>query len=217
MVAKSHDARPRSPTLAEIRAAAARLAPYALRTPLLRLEVPGTAGEIYLKLENLQPIGAYKVRSMGNVLLQEDRDRFGGGAYTASSGNAGLALAWVAQQLGIAARVYAPEGSPVGKLAAIRRYGAEVCLLQRDIWWRIIQHRGHPSEPGVYVIAVRDNRALAGNATIGLEIVEQLPDVATILVPFGGGGVACGILPPRCVRSNRRSASSPRNALRQHR
>lgn len=106
---------------------------------------------------------------------------------------------------------------PAGKLAAIRRYGAEVCLLQHDTWWRIIQHRGHPSEPGVYVDAVRDNRALAGNATIGLEIVEQLPDVATILVPFGGGGVACGILPPRCVRSNRRSASSPRNALRQHR
>ncbi|MDT8319093.1 MAG: pyridoxal-phosphate dependent enzyme [Xanthomonadales bacterium] len=184
---------PGAPALYDVRAAAKRLAPYIIRTPLVRLNLAGDFGEIYLKLENLQPIGAYKVRSMGNVMLSADPETLRNGVYTASSGNAGLAMAWMARHLGVAARVYAPQGSPAAKLDAIEGFGAEICLLDADEWWQIIENRGHSMDPGVYVDAVRDELALAGNATIGLEIIEQLPDVETVIVPFGGGGVICGI------------------------
>jgi len=182
-----------APALDQVRAAAELLAPHILRTPLVRLNKFDGAGRIYLKLENLQPIGAYKVRSMGNILLTAGEEALGKGAYTASSGNAGLGLAWMAQKLGIDATVYAPKSSPAAKLDAIRHFGARVHLLSADDWWEIIQSRGHPTDPGMYADAVRDTAALAGNATIGLEICEQLEDVSNIVIPFGGGGVACGI------------------------
>jgi threonine dehydratase len=102
------DTQPTAPSLPEIRAAANLLAAYIIRTPLLRLNTAAAAGEIYLKLENLQLIGAYKIRSMGNILLSADPYDLRNGVYTASSGNAGLGLAWMAQKMDIAARVYAP-------------------------------------------------------------------------------------------------------------
>ena len=184
---------PLVPTLSEIRSAASLLAPYIIRTPLLRFNFHDSATEIYLKLENLQPIGVYKVRSMGNAVLTADKDTLRNGVYTASSGNAGLGLAWIAQKIGVAARVYAPASGPAGKLDAIRKFGAHIDILSDDQWWQIIENSGHPTDPGLYVDAVRSPAALAGNGTIGLEIIEQLPDVDTIIIPFGGGGVACGI------------------------
>ncbi|MCK5365950.1 MAG: pyridoxal-phosphate dependent enzyme, partial [Gammaproteobacteria bacterium] len=182
-----------APTLNEIRAAASLLAPYVIRTPLLRLNIDDGPNEIYLKLENLQPIGVFKVRSMGNAMLTADKHALRNGAYTASSGNAGLGLAWIAQQLGVAATVYAPHTGPSGKLEGVRNFGADVHLLGDDQWWKIIKNSGHPTDPGWYVDAVRSPAAMAGNGTIGLEIIEQLPDVDTVIVPFGGGGVACGV------------------------
>jgi len=187
------DAIPTAPTLHEVRAAETLLAPYIIRTPLLRLNLLDGSNEIYLKLENLQPIGVFKVRSMGNAMLTADKDVLRNGAYTASSGNAGLGLAWMADKLGIPARVYAPDTAPTGKLEAMRSFGARVHLLSDDQWWQVIENSGHPTDPGFYVDAVRSPSALAGNGTIGLEIIEQLPDVDTVIVPFGGGGVACGI------------------------
>ena len=187
------DATLTAPTLQEIRAAGTLLAPYIIRTPLLRLNLRDRPNEIYLKLENLQPIGAFKVRSMGNAMLTADKDVLRHGAYTASSGNAGLGLAWMADQLGVPATVYAPDTAPTSKLEAIRSFGAQVHLLADDQWWQIIVNSGHPTDPGLYVDAVRSPSAMAGNGTIGLEIIEQLPDVETVIVPFGGGGVACGI------------------------
>jgi len=187
------DTSPLKPTLNAIRSAASLLSPHIIRTPLLRLNNADGQGEIYLKLENLQPIGAYKVRSMGNVMLSADEGALRHGVYTASSGNAGLGLAWMAQKLGIAARVYAPQNSPAAKLDVIRKFGAHIHLLSHDDWWRIIEKCGHPTDPGLYVDAVRDPAALAGNGTIGLEIIEQLPEVDRIIVPFGGGGIVCGI------------------------
>lgn len=184
---------PAVPTLSEIRAAASLLAPHIIRSPLLRLNSFGGAGEVWLKLENLQPIGAYKVRSMGNVMLTAAEDALSNGVYTASSGNAGVGMAWMARKLGITARVYAPEGSPAGKIDAIRKFGAQIHLLSADEWWGIIENSGHATDPGLYVDAVRSPAALAGNATIGVEIIEQLPDVARVIVPFGGGGLVCGI------------------------
>jgi threonine dehydratase len=187
------DTTPAVPTLKEIRQAASVLAPYVIRTPLLHLNTTHGTGEIYLKLENLQPIGAYKVRSMANILLTADKALLRDGVYTASSGNAGLALAWMAQKLGISARVYAPDSSPAAKLNAIREFGAHVHLLGSNDWWQLILNSEHPTDPGLYVDAVRNPAALAGNGTIGIELVEQLPEVASVIVPFGGGGLACGV------------------------
>lgn len=190
-----------APQLADIRAAQALLSPFCLCTPLVRLDEEayspgrqdGTAREIFLKLENLQPVGAFKVRCMGHAVLSLREDQLRQGIYTASSGNAGLGLAWIAGRLGIDARVYAPASAPAAKLDAVRRLGAAVTSLPDGEWWEIITKRGHARDPGRYVDAVRSPAALAGNGTIGLEIIEQLPDVDTIVLPFGGGGLACGV------------------------
>jgi threonine dehydratase len=99
----------------------------------------------------------------------------------------------MAQKLGITATVYAPEGSPTAKIDAVRRFGAEVRMLPFEQWWKIIKGRGHARDSGLYIDAVRSPAALAGNGTIGLEILEDLPDVDSIVIPFGGGGVTCGI------------------------
>ncbi len=182
-----------APALADIRTAAEALAPYIIRSPLLQLKSGGSSSEIHLKLENLQAIGAFKLRPMGYALLNADPAALQNGVYTASSGNAGLGLAWMANQLGLAATVYAPDTAPPDKLAAIRRFGTKVQLLSAGEWWQIIVHGGHPADPGLYVDAVRNPAAMAGNGTIGLEIIEQAPDVDTVIIPFGGGGLSCGI------------------------
>lgn len=187
------DKAPSIPALAEIYAAAEALAPYIKRTPLLQLQHGGRSSEIFLKLESLQVIGAFKARPTGNALLAADPAALQDGVYTASSGNAGLGLAYMASELGLAATVYAPDTAPVEKLAAIRSFGTKLQTLSEAEWWQIILKSGHPGDPGLYVDAVRNPSALAGNATIGLEIIEQAPDVDTIIIPFGGGGLSCGI------------------------
>lgn len=177
----------------EIRAAESRLAGLALRTPLIRLNAPDAAAEIYLKLESLQPVGAFKIRSVGNILKSTDPAKLRQGVYTASSGNSGYALAWLARRLGISATAYVPETAPEGKCASIRRMGAQVRVVPYADWWDIICNHGIAGEPAMYVDAVCDPAAIAGNATIGLEILQDLPAVDRIVVPFGGGGVSCGI------------------------
>jgi len=180
-------------TLEEIRAAETRLAGLAIRTPLIRLNHPDTSTDIYLKLENLQPVGAFKIRSLGNIIKSTDAGKLRRGVYTASSGNSGYALAWLARRLGIPATVYVPETAPEGKRASISRMGAQIKILPYADWWDIICSHSSPGEQGFYVDAVCDPAALAGNATIALEILQDLPEVDTIFVPFGGGGVSCGI------------------------
>ncbi len=182
-----------APGLGDIRAAQARLAGLALHTPLVRLNHPNLPAEIYLKLENLQPVGSFKIRSMGNILMSADPQKLRGGVYTASSGNSGFALAWLAQRMGIPATVYVPENAPAGKCASIRRAGAQTRELPYSDWWDAICNHAVTGEQGLYIDAVCDPAAIAGNATIGLEILQDLPEVDTIIVPFGGGGVACGI------------------------
>jgi len=184
---------PGIPALSDIRSAAAALAPYIVRSPLLPLACRGRSGKTFLKLENLQAIGAFKLRPMGNALLRADPAAVRNGVYTASSGNAGLGLAWMANKLELAATVYAPATAPADKLAAIRNIGADVRTLSDSEWWQIIQDGDHKTDPGVYIDAVRNPAAMAGNGTIGLEIVEQCPDVETVIIPFGGGGLSCGI------------------------
>lgn len=176
-----------------IRAARSRIAGYCVRTPLLPLYLEAAPADIYLKCENLQPVGAFKNRPQSAVVTSLDAEEAAQGVYTASSGNSGLGMAYAARRLGIPARVYAPEPVDAAKADALETLGAEVHRVSHDEWWKIIVNAGHDEDPGVYVDAVRDPRAIAGSGSIGLEILEDLPDADVIVAPFGGGGLICGV------------------------
>ena len=180
-------------TIADVRAARERLAGLAVRTPLVRLEVPGAAGEIWLKLENLQPIGSFKIRGAGNTMLLAGHERLAKGAYTASAGNMAQGVAWNARRLGIPCTVVVPENAPQTKIDAVERLGGRILRVPYERWWQTMVEHSYPGIEGVFVHPVSDPAVVAGNGTIGLEIVEDLPDVDTVLVPFGGGGLSCGI------------------------
>jgi threonine dehydratase len=181
-----------APSLGEIRSARARVAGLAVRTPLLRLHVDAP-GEIFLKLENLQPIGSFKIRGAGNAIGAAPEERLKGGVYTASAGNMAQGVAWCARQRGIPATVIVPDNAPDTKLRAIDRLGARTMKVSYDRWWQTLVDRGHPDFDGLFVHPVADRDVMAGNGTIGLEILEDLEGVDAVLVPFGGGGLSSGI------------------------
>ena len=177
----------------EIRAARERLAGRVVRTPLVRLRAPEQPGAIYLKLENLQPIGSFKLRGALNAVLQEDPDRLRTGVLTASAGNMGQGVAWAARELGVPCAVVVPEGAAATKLAAIEALGGRVVEVPYERWWQAIAESRFPEIEGVFIHPVQDERVMAGNGTIGLEILEDLPEANAVLVPFGGGGLSVGI------------------------
>ncbi|MDQ3998236.1 MAG: pyridoxal-phosphate dependent enzyme [Gemmatimonadota bacterium] len=189
-------AAPRSlavPTIDEIRAARERISDVAVRTPLVRLHVDAPA-EVWIKLENLQPIGSFKLRGATNAMRLVPRQRLERGVYTASAGNMAQGVAWGARLLGVPCDVVVPAHAPQTKLAAIERLGARTTKLQFEEWWRVIvDHVFEPMKDRAFIHPVSDSAVIAGNATIGLEILEDLPDVETIVVPYGGGGLSCGI------------------------
>jgi threonine dehydratase len=170
-----------------------RLAGSVLRTPLVRLQAPEHLAEIYLKLENLQPIGSFKLRGALNAALQTDPAELQTGLVTASAGNMGQGVAWAARELGVPCAVVVPEHAPETKLAAIERLGGTVVKVSYERWWQAIAESRFPEADGVFIHPVEDERVMAGNGTIGLEILEDLPDVDRVLVPFGGGGLSVGI------------------------
>ena len=176
----------------DIRAARGRIADAALRTPLLRLAVDAPA-EIYLKLENLQPIGSFKLRGASNAMAVASRDALARGVWTASAGNMAQGVAWQARRLGIPCTVIAPDHAPETKLAAIARLGARVEQIPFDAWFEVLATRRHPGMEGLFIHPVSDPAVMAGNGTISLEILEDLPEVDAIVVPYGGGGLSCGI------------------------
>lgn len=180
-----------APPLGAVRAAAGRLAGAVLRTPLLRLETDGPE-ELWLKPEGLQPIGSFKVRGAGNAMLLAGAEALGGGVITASAGNMAQGVAWWARRMGVPAAAVVPEGAPGAKLEAIARLGARVVPVPFERWWGLLTGEVAPPE-GRFVHPVADPDVIAGNGTIGLEILEDLPAVKTILVPFGGGGLSTGI------------------------
>jgi threonine dehydratase len=183
----------RAPTLDEVRAARQRIAGDVVRTPLLRYD--GDAGDpgILLKLENLQPIGSFKLRGALNKMRMLPRDALVHGAYTASAGNMAQGVAWAARALAVEARVIVPATAPKAKLDAIRRLGAHIVSVPYDEWWTAMREHGRPGIAGTFVHPFADVDVMAGNASIALEILEDAADVDTILVPWGGGGLACGI------------------------
>jgi threonine dehydratase len=177
----------------EIRAARERIADAVVRTPLVRLNLENTPAEIYLKLENLQSIGSFKLRGAGNAMLSVPREQLADGVWTASAGNMAQGVAWYAKRLGVHCTVVAPDHAPETKLAALQRLGADVVKTPFDSWFRILSTREFPGVHGVFIHPVSDRAVMAGNGTIGLEILEDLPDVDAVVIPYGGGGLSCGI------------------------
>ena len=178
--------------LRELQAARERIADAAIRTPLVRLNADAPA-EIYLKLENLQPIGSFKIRGASNRMALTPRSQLERGVWTASAGNMAQGVAWNAQRLGIPCTVVVPEGAPATKLAAVERMGARVIAVPHDEWFDTFRTHRREGLDGLFVHAFSDDAVMAGNGTIGLEILDDLPEVDAIVVPFGGGGLACGI------------------------
>ena len=179
--------------LADIEKARARLDGFAVRTPIVRCEHAPAGKRIHLKLENLQPVGSFKIRPIGNAVLSRPRAELVHGIYTASSGNSAVAVAWMARHIGVAATAVVPHDAPKAKLDYLRRLDARIVELPFEKWWGVIEAAGHDPIAGLYIDAVRDPAAFAGNGTTGVEILEDLADVDAIFVPFGGGGLACGI------------------------
>ncbi len=179
--------------LEAIQAAAGRIARLIVRTPLLRLPLDDLPIEIYLKLENLQPIGSFKLRGAGNAIAQASAAELARGVYTASAGNMAQGLAWNARRLGIPCQVIVPDHAPKTKLAAIRRLGGEIIKVPFDRWWDVIVSGEYEDLDGRFIHPVSDPAVMAGNGTIGLEILADLPDVDAVVIPYGGGGLSSGI------------------------
>ncbi|HMI31610.1 MAG TPA: threonine/serine dehydratase [Candidatus Limnocylindrales bacterium] len=177
----------------EIVQARARLAGTALRTPLVRLDLPDAPARIHLKLENLQPIGSFKLRGALNAMKVADPATLARGVYTASAGNMAQGVAWGARAMGIPCTAIVPERAPQTKLDAIERLGASIVKVPFETWWRVIEEHHYPGIDGLFIHPVSDPAVIAGNGTVGLEILEELPDTEAILVPFGGGGLLSGI------------------------
>jgi threonine dehydratase len=179
--------------LVSITRARATLAGVAVRTPLVRLRLDDAPGEIYLKLECLQPIGSFKIRGATNAMAEAPPGALAKGVVTASAGNMAQGVAWGARERGIPCSVIVPDTAAQTKLDAIERLGGQILRVPFEDWWRVIQTSQHPGAEGYFVHPVLDDGVMAGNGTIGLEILEDLPDVDAVLVPWGGGGLTCGI------------------------
>jgi len=180
-------------TAAGIESARASIRGLAFRTPLVRQATLDGRSEIGLKLETLQPIGSFKIRGAGAALGAAPRDQLARGVYTASAGNMAQGVAWSARALGIPCQVIVPERAPATKVAAVERLGGVVTRVPFERWWQVLIERSYPGLDGLFVHPVADPFVVAGNATIAREILEDEPEVDTVLVPFGGGGLASGI------------------------
>ena len=175
-------------TLDDVRAAAVRIRGVAMRTPLLDV------GALALKCENLQPMGAFKVRGACNMIAQLPPQSRAAGVITYSSGNHGQAVALVAQRFGMPAVVVMPETAPAVKVAGVRRYGAEVIFAGTTTLHRKARAEEELARRGLTMVPPFDDaRVIAGQGTVGLEILEQCPNVTTVFVPVGGGGLISGV------------------------
>jgi len=169
------------------------IAHTAMRTPLVRFNVPPAPAEIYLKLENLQPIGSFKIRGAANAIARLSPEKLEDGVVTASAGNMAQGVAWCARKLGIPCTVIAPATAPETKVSAIERLGGHVIKVSFEQWWRAFEERSYPGVDGTFIHAFDDPDVMAGNGTIALEILEDLPDVDAVVIPWGGGGLTCGV------------------------
>ena len=179
--------------LDEIQAARARIASTIVRTPLVKLELGPGQPDIRLKLENLQPINAYKLRGAANavaLLSDEARRR---GVWTISAGNAGQGVAYAARQAGVPCSVVAIETAPQSKLDRMKALGAQLVLVPWEAAWKALEERVYPGMDGTFIHPFDDHDFIAGHGTMGLEILEDCPDVSAVIAGIGGGGLLTGV------------------------
>jgi threonine dehydratase len=185
-----------APTLADVEAARGRIADHARVTPVYGSEtLSRRAGrKVWLKAENLQRTGSFKVRGAFNKLSSIDDAARASGVIAASAGNHGQAVAWAARELGMKATIVMPQDAPMAKVDATHNYGADAVLVGAGFDEALVEAKRRMEETGAtFVHAFEDEQVIAGQGTIGLELVEQLPDIETFLIPVGGGGLASGI------------------------
>jgi threonine dehydratase len=177
----------------EIRAARERIAKTIVRTPLIRLELGTEFPEIWLKLENLQPINAYKLRGAANAvaLLSESERKYG--VWTISAGNAGQGVAYAARQAGVSCAVVVVETAPKSKLERMHALGAKLIPVSYDAAWKALDERSFPGADGTFIHPFDDDNFIAGHGTMGLEILEDLPDAGVVIASIGGGGLITGV------------------------
>lgn len=181
-------------TLEEFQHAQNKIRGAAVRTPLVQLNVDLADTKIYLKLENLQPIGSFKLRGAINAMRSTDPERLKAGVWTASMGNMAQGVAWAAREMGIKATVVVPDDAARSKLAAMEELGASIRTIPRDAWFDLILHsHDYPGMVGLFIHPASNRDVMAGQGTIGLEILEDLPDVNAVITPFGGGGLTAGV------------------------
>lgn len=184
---------PEPMSLAQIREARHRVASFVPRSPVVALQVEDAGARILLKLENLQPTGSFKVRGAGNAMALLDPERLANGVCTPSAGNMAQGVAWNARRLGVPCQVLVPDHAPRTKLEAVERLGGTITPLPYDQWWEVIVSGHHPGSRGELIHPASDPAVIAGNGTIGLEILEDVPDIDAVVIPFGGGGLCTGI------------------------
>src|SRR5262250_2055702 len=182
----------RAVTLDAAEEARRNIAPVALRTPLVRC-LADSGPELWLKLENLQPIGSFKIRGAANVTARTPRERISRGLLTASAGNMAQGVAFCARRLGVSATIVAPDTAPQTKISAIERLGGRVIKVPFAEWWRTFETRSYPGVNATFIHAFDDPDVMAGNGTIALELLEDLPSMDAVVIPWGGGGLSCGI------------------------
>jgi threonine dehydratase len=180
--------------LEAIEAARERVADAVLRTPLVRFDGPEVPPEteIWLKLECLQPIGSFKLRGALNAVRLAPAEALAAGVTTTSAGNMAQGVAWAARERGVRATIVVPEHAPATKLAAVERLGGTIVRVSHDEWWQTMLD-GRVEGGGLFVHPVLDDDVMAGNGTIGLELVEDLETIDAVVVPWGGGGLFTGI------------------------
>ena len=180
-------------TLAEIRAAGKRIAGVVLRTPLVRLDLGPGFPDIRLKLENLQPTNAYKIRGAVNAVAMLSPAERARGVWTISAGNAGQGVAYAARQAGVPCAVVVIETAPAAKIERMRGLGATLIPVPFDVAWRALENHAFPGMDGTLVHPFDDHDFIAGHATMGLEILEDAPDTAAVIAAIGGGGLLAGV------------------------
>jgi threonine dehydratase len=179
--------------IADIREARKRIEKTILRTPLVRLELGPDFPDIRLKLENLQPINAYKLRGAANAVAMLSESERRNGVWTISAGNAGQGVAYAARQAGVPCSVVVIETAPVSKVERMRGLGAKLFPVPYDVAWNALEQRSFPGIEGTFVHPFDDYNFIAGHGTIGLEILEDAPDTATVIASIGGGGLITGV------------------------
>ncbi|MBK5565163.1 pyridoxal-phosphate dependent enzyme [Ensifer sp. SSB1] len=184
---------PHRPTPDEIADARKRIAPHFARTPLVRLDLGFPDRQIFLKLETLSPIGAFKLRPALNAMLSRNPAELAKGVAVTSSGNMAYGMAWAARLVGVPMVAYMYRGAPQTKIDGVRALGGEVRFVSAETWWDYITDVDHPDAPELLINPVIDQAVLAGNGSIGMEIIEDLPDVDVVLNPYGGGSMTTGV------------------------